>query len=92
VARPGTRQGHLFELFQAAGLREIEESTVSAAIEHATIEDWWAPFTLGVGPAGIYVAGLDPDRQAQLRDHCRDLLPDFPFVQTAHAWAVRGIV
>jgi ubiquinone/menaquinone biosynthesis C-methylase UbiE len=92
VARPGTRQGHLFELFQAAGLREIEESTVSAAIEHGTIEDWWAPFTLGVGPAGIYVAGLDPDRQAQLRDLCGDLLPDFPFVQTAHAWAVRGIV
>lgn len=88
--RPGVRQGHLAELFHASGLREIEETTVSSAIEHATIEDWWEPFTLGVGPAGIYVAGLDPNRQVQLRDLCRYLLPDFPLVQTAHAWAVRG--
>jgi len=89
---PGVRQGHLSELFYAAGLREVEESTVSAAIEHPTLEDWWEPFTLGVGPAGSYLAGLTLARQLKLRDLCADLLSDFPFVQTAHAWAVRGVV
>jgi len=88
---PGVRQGHLAELFRKAGLREVEEITVTATIEHASVEDWWEPFTLGVGPAGAFVARLDPDQQARLRDLCRDLLPKPPFVLTAHAWAVRGM-
>jgi len=37
-------------------------------VEHATFEDWWEPFTLGVAPSGAYVAGLEPDRRAALRD------------------------
>jgi SAM-dependent methyltransferase len=55
----GAREGHLSELFGAAGLREIEESSLTIRVEHPTFEDWWEPFTLGVGPAGAYVAGLD---------------------------------
>ena len=35
------------------------------SVEHPTFEEWWEPFTLGVGPAGVYVAGLDPERQAR---------------------------
>jgi SAM-dependent methyltransferase len=88
---PGVRPGHLAELFSAAGLREVEEITVTATIEHASIEDWWEPFTLGVGPAGAFVARLDPDQKARLRDLCSDMLPRPPFVLTAHAWAVRGM-
>jgi SAM-dependent methyltransferase len=89
---PGSRQGQLAELFQAAGLQNIEESTLSAHVEHPTFEDWWEPFTFGVGPAGLYVGGLDAERQARLRERCRDLLPAAPFVPPARAWAARGIV
>ena len=60
-------------------------------VEHPTFEDWWEPFTLGVGPAGAYAAGLDPERQAELRERCRELLPAAPFVLTARAWAARGL-
>ncbi|MEO8229358.1 MAG: class I SAM-dependent methyltransferase [Chloroflexota bacterium] len=87
----GVRAGHLAELFAAAGLREIEEATLSADREHPTFEDWWEPFTHGVGPAGAYLASLDSDRQAQLRDRCRATLPGEPFVVTAVAWAARGL-
>jgi SAM-dependent methyltransferase len=90
--RAGTRQGHLAELFQAAGLREIAESALSVHVEHPSFEDWWEPFTLGVGPAGAYAAGLDPERQAQLRERCRELLPAAPFTPPARAWAARGFV
>ena len=55
----GAREGHLGELFEAAGLHEIEESALSVSVEHPTFEEWWEPFTLGVGPAGAYAAGLD---------------------------------
>jgi SAM-dependent methyltransferase len=86
----GAREGHLAELFHAAGLRDVEQSTVSVSLEHATFDDWWEPYTLGVGPAGAFVAGLDGGGQSRLRELCRELLPSPPFVVTAAAWAVRG--
>ena len=88
----GTREGHLAELFEAAGLREIDETAHSASLEHTTFDAWWEPFTLGVGPAGSHVAGLDAEGQAELRERCRSRLPTPPFVLTATAWATRGIV
>jgi SAM-dependent methyltransferase len=88
---PGAREGHLGELFRAAGLREIEESVLSVDVEHPSFEEWWEPFTLGVGPAGAYAAGLDPERQASLRERCRELVPSPPFVLTARAWAAKGL-
>ena len=36
-------------------------------------------------------AGLDAERQAELRERCRELLPDAPFVLTSRAWAARGL-
>ena len=56
----GAREGHLRELFEAAGLSEIEDTALTVAVEHPTFEDWWERFTLGVGPAGAFTAGLDP--------------------------------
>lgn len=89
---PGVREGHLVELFEAAGLREVEQTVLWASVEHATFEAWWEPFTHGVGPAGAYLAGLSPDRRVELRDACRTMIPTAPFVVTARAWAARGRV
>jgi len=86
----GTRQGHLVELFSRAGFAEPEPSTLTVAASFATFEDWWEPFTLGVGPAGAYVAGLDHDTVTRLRTRCRELLPGPPFDVPATAWAVRA--
>jgi SAM-dependent methyltransferase len=86
----GARQGHLTELFETAGLQEVGETAILVDVEHPSFEDWWEPFTLGVGPAGAYAAGLDVDRQARLRERCRELLPAAPFVLSARAWAARG--
>ena len=89
---PGARQGHLAQLFADAGLRDVEDSVLSVQREHGSFEEWWEPFTLGVGPAGGYVAKLDAHRQAELRETCRALLPNAPFVLTGNAWAARGLV
>jgi len=88
----GAREGHLAHLFREAGLHEVEEGVLSVDLEHPSFEVWWEPFTLGVGPAGAYTAGLKASRQAQLRERCRELLPAAPFVLTAQAWAARGLV
>jgi SAM-dependent methyltransferase len=87
----GARAGHLAELFEAVGLRGVEETTLAVSVEHPSFEEWWEPFTLGVGPAGAHVARLDQRRRAELRERCRERLPAAPFVLTARAWATRGL-
>jgi SAM-dependent methyltransferase len=86
----GARAGDLARLFDAAGLRDVEETALSVSLEHPTFEEWWEPFTFGVGPAGAYIAGLDSDGRERLREACREALPDAPFVLTARAWTARG--
>ncbi len=86
----GVREGHLASLFSAASLRDVEATVLTVSVEHPTFEEWWEPFTLGVGPAGSYTIGLDRDRQARLRELCRERFPVEPFIVTARAWAARG--
>jgi SAM-dependent methyltransferase len=87
----GARSGHLRELMTAAGLRDISESTLAVEVEHPTFEEWWEPFTRGVGPAGAYVQGLNTDERARLREICRRELGDGPFTVRAAAWSARGL-
>jgi SAM-dependent methyltransferase len=87
---PGSRAGHLADLFRAAGVGDIVDSAVAVDVEHATFEDWWEPFTLGVAPSGAHVAGLEPDQRTALRELCRERLPEPPFVVSAKAWVARG--
>jgi SAM-dependent methyltransferase len=87
----GTREGHLAELFAAAGLRDIEAATLTVTLEHPSFEEWWDPYTRGVGPAGSYVAGLADERRDELREACYALLPKGPFALHAVAWAARGL-
>jgi SAM-dependent methyltransferase len=88
----GAREGHLAQLLDEAGLTQIEDTALSVGVEHATFDDWWDPYTLGVGPAGAFLAGIDETQRAQLRQQCQNMLPQAPFVVTARAWAARGRV
>ena len=84
----GVREGHLASLFSQAGLERTSATTLTVTIRHASFDDWWQPFTLGVGPAGVYVAWLPPDRRTALREQCRRLLPAGPVEIAATAWTV----
>jgi SAM-dependent methyltransferase len=87
---PGTREGQLAELCEGAGLAEVQSSRLTVQVGFATYDDWWAPYTLGVGPAGTYVAGLTAEERERLRARCVALLPPAPFRLEASAWAVRA--
>lgn len=87
----GGREGHLRELFTEAGLHDIQDTVLPVHVDHASFDEWWEPFTFGVGPAGVYLTGLDPERQHQLRAAAREQLPE-PFTWETRAWAARGIV
>jgi hypothetical protein len=87
---PGAREGHLAELFEAAGLQDVTATALTVSREHPTFDDWWEPYTFGVGPAGAFVAKLNERDRTELREKCRALLPEAPFTLTARAWTVRA--
>ena len=88
----GAQQGQLAELFAAAGLDQIEAQPISVDVVHPTFDEWWEPYTLGVGPAGDYVARLDSSGRAQLAAAARAALGSGPFTVSATAWSARGSV
>jgi SAM-dependent methyltransferase len=88
----GAHRGHLTELFDTAGLRDVEEDSIAVDVVHPSFAEWWEPYTYGVGPAGDYVQRLDDDGRGRLESAARDRLGDGPFTVTATAWAARGAV
>jgi ABC-2 type transport system ATP-binding protein len=88
---PGTREGQLADLLRQAGLRDIDSTVLTVSLEFMSFEEWWDPFTFGVGPAGGYLAGLDDRHRSAVRDACARLLPPAPFTLTVRSWTARGL-
>jgi SAM-dependent methyltransferase len=86
----GAHRGHLRQLFEAAGLHGVREDAIAVDVVHPTFDEWWEPYTFGVGPAGEYVQRLDDDARARLRSVARERLGSGPFTVTARAWAAAG--
>jgi len=84
----GAREGDLAELFAAAGLKDLEHTSLTVTVAFPSFTDWWEPFTFGVGPAGAHVARLDQVQRDLLRSRCEQLLPPAPFEIAASAWCV----
>ena len=88
----GAREGHLAELFAAAGLREIEETTSDGQPR--------APDLRGVvgavhrrasGRRAPTSRASTPNGRSSCANGAAALLADAPFVVTARAWAARGL-
>jgi SAM-dependent methyltransferase len=88
----GVREGDLAQLFRAAGLDTFEESVLTVHVPFDSFEQWWEPYTLGVGPAGQYVAGLDDSRREALQQECRRRVPEGAFTVDASSWCVAATV
>lgn len=92
VALLGQREGQLAALFEAAGLRDVRQVALTVRVVHATFEEWWDPYTWGVGPAGDHVASLDEAGRAGLERQARTMLGDGPITITGTAWCAIGTV
>jgi SAM-dependent methyltransferase len=86
----GGREGHLVELFEAAGLANVDGTALHVRGEHPTFEDWFQPFTLGVGPAGAAFQAWPSEKQQAVEARARELLPE-PITLETYAWAARGV-
>lgn len=87
-ALAGARVGHLAALAAQAGLGPARSAVLSVTVGYPSFDDWWQPYTLGVGPAGAYVASLSAGQRSALRERCRQKLPDGPAEVVASAWAI----
>lgn len=92
--RPLTRPGELAAAWHAAGLREVQEATLSIRMEYASFSDYWAPYLGQDGPGAEYVRGLDAAQRSRLEAAVRaaylDGDADGPRSYAALAWAVKG--
>lgn len=92
--RAGTSGGDLVRLCTAAGLAGPIEDRLTVSVDFASFDDWWQPYTLGVGTAGDYLRRLsEADSEAdieRIRQVCADRLGPGPFSIPATAWAVRA--
>jgi SAM-dependent methyltransferase len=82
----------LRDLWIDAGLADVTTDALEVAERYESFDDYWEPFTAGVGPGGAYCASLEPDAREELREECRRRLrnPVGSFELRARAWAVRG--
>lgn len=83
---PGVTEGDLGRLLHAAGLDDVVETELAVSVGYDTFEEWWTPYTFGVGPAGDFVASLSDGRRAALKERCRADLGDPPLTIDATAW------
>ena len=88
----GVHEGDLATLFRSAGLDHLTESVLTVHVPFDSFEQWWEPYTLGVGPAGQYVRGLDDAGRERVQQACRSMVPDVPFAVAAESWCVSARV
>ena len=85
--------GQLAELWKAAGFEDVREVILEMRTDFTCFDDFWLPYTKGVGPQGKYVASLSAERREVLREALRKRFVgerDRPFSLRAAALAVRG--
>ena len=92
---PFCTQDGLAEMVIKAGLASIECIPIEIPTEFKDFEDYWHPFTLGVGPAPGYCMSLDSQARQRLKEKLHDSLPrrsDGSIPLRARAWAVKAMV
>jgi SAM-dependent methyltransferase len=91
---PLCRSGELSRLWEQGGLERVEEQPLTVQMRFASWADYWDPFLLGQGPAGVYAKRLSSDALARLAGEVKQRLrlaaEDVRFTIEGRVWAVRG--
>ena len=84
----------LRQLFESAGLQNVEVRPIEVPTLFRDFDDYWTPFLAGQGPAPSYAMSLNEEQRLALREHIRANMPfnsDGSISLVARAWAARGI-
>jgi len=83
----------LAALLSEAGFTQPQVREIVVPTRFEDFDDYWTPFLGGQAPAPSYLASLDDEGRAALRDSVRSRLPtgdDGSISLTARAWAIRS--
>ena len=86
----GTFEGDIADRFERAGMTDVVGGSLVARADYTDFDDFWEPFTFGVGPTGEHLRSLPAEQQRAVREACRADLPEGPFSLEARAWCARG--
>jgi SAM-dependent methyltransferase len=94
VERFGGKPGQLAGLWRDAGLRDVEDSTITVSTAYRDFDELWATFRAGVGPVGVHAESLEGDALDAVREalHRNVGSPEGAFELTATAWFAAGTV
>ena len=85
----GVHEGDLARLFDEAGMTGATSTALEVEVAHTDVDDWWEPYTLGVGPGrGVRRLAGPRRRAAACVRAAPTLLPAGPFSTRAWAWTV----
>lgn len=90
---PICKPGPLKELFEGAGLKNVEVRSIDVSTPFRDFDDYWTPFLGGQFPAPDYAMSLNEEARTALRERIRAHLPiaaDGSIPLIARAWAARG--
>jgi SAM-dependent methyltransferase len=92
VRFPLCRPEPLLDLFDGAGLADLELRDITVSTAFTDFDDFWSPFLSGQGPAPGYCASLPEPDLVLLRERLREALaPEGGAIAlTARAWAIKG--
>jgi hypothetical protein len=95
IERFGGRPGQLAALWRKAGLRDVDDGSLTVSSHYHDFEELWQSFLGGAaGPVGVHVASLDELRREAVRGALRHRLgsPAGSFTLSARAWYAIGVV
>lgn len=90
-----TNRGPLHDLFERAGLRQIDTELIDVPTIFTSFDDYWRPFLGGTGTAPAYVQSLSEVARQELREALLTRLPvqpDGSIPLVARANAIRASV
>jgi SAM-dependent methyltransferase len=92
--RFGSEPGQLSGLWHDAGLRDVEDGSLTVSSTYEDFEELWGAMLSAPGPIGVHRASLDDAGREELRAALRRRVgsPQGPFELSAAAWYAVGTV
>jgi SAM-dependent methyltransferase len=90
-----SREDQMRGVWEHNGLVEIETCVIRIRVDYASFDEYWKTNSVPVGPSGIAIAKLSPDKKEQLKNLLRQSLPTAPDGKISYepfANAVKGRV
>ena len=94
--RPMTRPNEMLAAWSEAGLKRVEQSSITIRMEYENFSDYWLPIAAGEAALGKFAVSLAAEERAELEQAVRKVYlsgePDGSRSFATTAWACKGTV